>query len=376
VSDPHDFDLHGIVGVRLVDALPRDVATVRRQLGPIEAPLHREPDITVRFVDEVASAPLTLVGVGDSGFVDDSFFVLRGRGGAQGRALIPLDRVGGSVEIVCERRLPAVPLLLAIVNLTALAKGVLPLHATAFTSGSHGVLVAGWSKGGKTEALLGCMLADARYVGDEWVYLTDDGRMLGVPEPIRVWSWQLAQLPDVRRSRRIGERARLSAWDRLAGLAALGGRAGVPGSSVLRRAAPILERQAYLQLPPAELFGQDRVSLHGRLDVVVLVMSQEADETNSRRADPQEVAERMRASLEEERHPLMTYYRHFRYAFPGRENPLLANAAELEAKLLEAALRDRPCVAISHPYPCDIRSLGETVLAAVASADQPPAEPS
>ena len=80
------------------------------------------------------------------------------------------------------------PHLVALVNVTALAKGVLPLHATAFTAGSTGVLVVGWSKGGKTETLLGCMAAGAEYVGDEWVYLTDDGQMLGLPEPIRVWS--------------------------------------------------------------------------------------------------------------------------------------------------------------------------------------------
>jgi len=369
-----DFDLHGLVGVRLLDADDRDAATVRRQLGPLDATLDREPDITVRFVDELGSRPLTLVGVGDSGFADDSFFILHGRGEAPGRVSLPLDRVGGSIEIVCERRLPAVPLLLAVVNMTALAKGVLPLHATAFTTPSTGVLVTGWSKGGKTEALLGCMLAGAEYVGDEWVYLTDDGRMLGVPEPIRLWSWQLDQVPALRRMRTMRQRARLSTWDGVAGLAARGARGRLPGSAFLRRATPVLERQAYLQVPPDDLFGADRVALHGRLDVVVLVMAHESRDTTIRDASPQEVAGRMQASLEEERAQLMTYYRHFRYAFPDRTSPVIDQAVELESKLLEALLRDRPCVAVSHPYPCDVRALGDAVLTAVsgASAAQPP----
>ncbi|HEV2796038.1 MAG TPA: hypothetical protein VGV65_00325, partial [Nocardioides sp.] len=268
-SPAHDFDLHGLVGIRLVDADERDVATVRNQLGPLDAALTREPDITIRFVDELRSAPLTLVGVGDSGFTDDSFFLLGGRGQTQGRACIPLDQVGGAIEIVCERRLPAVPLLLAIVNMTALAKGVLPLHATAFTSRSTGVLVTGWSKGGKTEALLGSMLTGADYVGDEWVYLTEDGDMLGVPEPIRIWSWQLDQLADLRRARTSRQRGTLTAWDGLARVAAGGARTSLPGSGLLRRAAPALARQANVQVAPAELFGPDRVVLRGRLDVVV-----------------------------------------------------------------------------------------------------------
>lgn len=66
------------------------------------------------------------------------------------------------------------PLLIALVNATALSKGVLPLHASAVTFEGTGPLVAGWSKGGKTEALLSFMRRGALYVGDEWVYLSAD----------------------------------------------------------------------------------------------------------------------------------------------------------------------------------------------------------
>ena len=367
----HDFDLHGIVGIRLLDASPREVATVRRQLGPIESPLEREPDITIRFVDTLETGPLTLVGVGDSAFDHDTFVLLSGRGGAEGRVSVPFDRIARGVEVVCERRLSAVPHLIAMINLTALAKGVLPLHATAFTTGSTGILVTGWSKGGKTEALLACMSKGADYVGDEWVYLTDDGRMLGLPEPIRLWSWQLDQMPALLRSRPAKERAKLTAWSGVAGFAARAARSRLPGTSLVRRAQPALGRQAYLQIPPSELFGADRVSLQGRLDAVVLVMSHEDPRTVTRSTYPGEVVQRMLASLQEERSALLTHYRHFRYAFPDRENPLLDNAAELDSKLLSALLDDRPSVAVLHPHPCDIHLLGSTVTAAVESVLAP-----
>jgi hypothetical protein len=360
-----DFDLHQVVGVRVLDATSDDVATVRRQLGPLEATLDREPDITIRFVDELETDPLTLVGIGDSGFDDDSFFLLRHPGGMPGRASIPFDTVGRGVEVVCERRLPAVPHLIALVNLAALAKGVLPLHATAFTADSTGVLVTGWSKGGKTETLLGCLSDGAEYVGDEWVYLTDDGRMLGLPEPIRLWDWQLEQLPGFLEARPAADRRRLAAWRGLARLAGTAAQRRIPGSSLARRAAPVLGRQTYLQIPPADLVGAERVSLEGRLDAVVLVMSHEDPELLSRPVGAGEVAQRMEASLEEERAALMTHYRQFRYAFPDRVSPVIETAAERESKLLSALLEDRPCVKVLHPHPCDVHLLGRTVMAAV-----------
>ncbi len=368
----HDFDLHGVVGVRVVDGTPHDIATVRRQLGPIDATLEREPDITIRFVDSATSLPMTLVGVGESGFNDDGFFLLQGKGGVRARVSLPFDLFGGPVEIVCERRMPAVPHLLAIINLTALTKGVLPLHATAFTTGSGtattGVLVAGWSKGGKTETLLACMSEGARYVGDEWVFLTPDGQMHGLPEPIRLWSWQLEQMPALLGARPARDRRRLATWKNIARLADRTAGSGLPGAGIVRRAAPMLGRQAYLQVPPAELFGPESIALHGSLDAVVLVVSHDAPETEAQPVGPGEIAQRMRASLEEERAPLMTHYRHFRYAFPDRVNPILETAGELEAKLLASLLDDRPAAKVAHPHPCDMGVLGRTVLRAARDA--------
>ncbi len=367
-----DFDLHGVVGVRVVDGTPHDIATVRRQLGPIDATLDREPDITIRFVDSATSLPMTLVGVGESGFNDDGFFLLQGKGGVRARVCLPFDRFGGQVEIVCERRMPAVPHLLAVINLTALTKGVLPLHATAFTTGegaeSTGVLVAGWSKGGKTETLLACMSEGARYVGDEWVFLSPDGTMHGLPEPIRLWSWQLEQLPALLGARPARDRRRLAAWKNIARVADRTARSGLPGAGIVRRAAPVLGRQAYLQVPPADLFGPDSIALHGELDAVVLVVSHDAPETVAEPVRHGEIARRMRASLEEERAPLMTHYRHFLYAFPDRANPIVENAGELEAKLLSSLLDDRPAAKVAHPHPCDIALLGRTVLTAARDA--------
>lgn len=360
----YDFDLHGIVGVRLLDATSGDLATVARQLGLPTTELDREPDITIRFVDVATHLPLTFVGLGDTGFNRDGFFVLRGRGRRAGRTRIPFDALGRSPELVCERTVPAVPHLLATINLVALTKGVLPLHASAFTIDSLGVLVTGWSKGGKTEALLAGMERGASYVGDEWVYLTPDGTMLGLPEPIRVWDWHLAQFQSLLRARPRQDRARLRTWRALSATTEMAASSGLPGSGLAGQLHPLASRQAYLQVPPVELFGPDRVALRGRLDAAVLMFSHSSPDITIEPAGPTELPERMAASLAEERATLLAHYRQFRFAFPDLSSPVLESAEIRESRLLAALFDWRPCAKVSHPHPCDITALGDAVLSA------------
>jgi hypothetical protein len=186
-----DYDLHGLVGVRLLDAEPADARAVDRQLGPIRTPLEREPDITIRFVEELpVRGTVRLLGLDEAGYTEDAFLVLRGKHKTRARVQIRFEQIGGRCEITCESGLKAVPLLIPILNLTALAKGALPLHASAFEYEGTGILTTGWSKGGKTEALLTFMARGARYIGDEWVYLHPEmspqgrhvTRMSGIPD--------------------------------------------------------------------------------------------------------------------------------------------------------------------------------------------------
>jgi len=358
-----DFDLHGFVGIRCVDAEPRDVAAVSRQLGPLPGQLSREPDVVLRFVDRIRpSSPLRQLEVDDVAFSDDAFFVLRGKHKSRAMVQIPFERIGGRCEIVCERGLSAVPLLIAVVNATALAKDHLPLHAAAFVHRGTGALVTGWSKGGKTETLLAFMARGARYVGDEWVYLDEGGRrMFGIPEPIRVWQWHLQQLPGFRE--RLAPRRRLALGTLSAAAAtverALAGerlRSSPPGRLAVR-ALPLLKKQLHVDWPPAELFGASSLALSGTPDRIFFVVSHELPEVTVEPMDPGEIAERMLSSLVYEREDLMSCYRKFRFAFPERANPLLDRADEIQRALLAKALEGKRAYQVRHPYPAGLDDL-------------------
>ncbi len=369
---PVDFDLHGLASVRLVDASPAEVAVVRRQLGPIEAPapLDRRPDIVLRFVDRIATrGRVRLIGLDDAAASDDAFLILRGKHKSTVRVQIPFDQLGAPCELVCERGLTAVPLLVAILNLALLGKGILPLHGAGFVHEGCGLLATGWAKGGKTELLLAFAAHGARYVGDEWVYVDAAGCMYGVPEPIRVWDWHLDDLPDYRARLPRGDRWKLSG---LAGasaalrLAADGALGRTAIGRTARRALPLVDRQRNVQVPPAALFGPEGSLPRARLDALLFVASHADPELRVETLDPRDIARRMVFSLLYELAPLAEAYQKYRFAFPERSNPRIDGLEESCRWLLEQAVTHRPALAVWHPYPAPIAALYDAVWPALA----------
>jgi hypothetical protein len=352
-----DFDLHGLAGIRLLGASPREVAAVARQLGPIQRPLAHEPDILIRFVDRLApTSRVRYLGVDEAGFTDDAFLVLRSKHKARAKVQIPFEQIGGRCEIVCERGLPAVPLLIPILNLTVLGKGALPLHASAFNYQGQGVLTTGWSKGGKTETLLAFMSHGAEYIGDEWVYITADGaRMYGIPEPIRVWDWHLQDLPQYRELVGRRDQARLGAIK----LAQSAGR--VMPRKLGGRVMPLLKRQLFVDVHPKKLFGAGFGAMTGTLDKIFFVASHEAPDVTVRPIEAQEIAQRMVFSLQYERLPFMAFYMMFKFAFPERSNPLIEGAEERQREVLTRVLLGKPAHAVYHPYPVPIPALYDAI---------------
>lgn len=358
-----DFDLHKMVRIRLLDAGPSDIAAVKRQLGPIESTLAGTPDITIRFVSQLTpSSPLRYLGVDDAGFTDDAFWVLRGKHQSRVNVQIPFDQIGKPhCEIICESGLPAVPLLIPILNLTALNKGFLPLHASALNYHGEGVLVTGWSKGGKTESLLAFIANGAEYIGDEWVYLSNDGQsMYGIPEPMRVWYWHLQEMPQYKALVSRRDMARLNVLNLLVNfMDRLGSR---PASSgLVSRFKALVKRQLHVQLPPDKLFGGKAGKRSSAFQKVFLVASHAEPDFSVRPIEPHEIARRMVFSLQEERMEFLSYYWKYRFAFPECANPLIDHVEELERSLLLKVLKGKDAFIVHHPYPFSIPALFEAI---------------
>jgi len=356
------------VGIRLIDAGPGDLAAVKRQLGPIQSVLTRDPDIVIRFVDHMQlGSSVRYIGVEDAGFTEDAFLILRGKYQTSIKVQIPFDQIGShQCEIVCESGLPAVPLLIAIINLTALSKGVLPLHASALLYNGKGVLITGWSKGGKTETLLAFAANGANYVGDEWIYLSPDGaHMYGIPEPTRIWYWHLQEMPLYKAMVKRRDLRRLQALNLFAKLlerlesSPLKRRANY--LQALKRLTALVQRQLYVQLPPEKLFGQKAEKTDVRPEKIFFVVSHDQPDVKVQPIDSQELAERMVFSLLEEHMEFLSYYFKYRFAFPECSNPLIDQAEEIQRRLMLRAVANKEAYAIYHPYPFSIPSLFDTL---------------
>ena len=350
-----EFDLHGLAGVRVEDGDPSDVAVVARQLGPLQRPLGRSPDIVIRFVDRLTpTGRLHYLGAREAGWADDGFYLLRSRK-QPAVVRLPIGEIGGPCEIVCERGLPAVPYLIAVLNLTVVVNGGLPLHAAAFELDGTGVLVMGWSKGGKTELLMAATRAGARYIGDEWVYLTADGEMHGIPEPVRLWDWHLDQLPDVRTGLSRSDRLKLRTLPLIGRVDTALPRAirRSPPGRLLHRTVPVIDGQRHVDLPAERLFAP-MGTLSGRLDHVLFVVAGAGPAITVDPIEPDEVARRMVFSLLHERLDLVTIYLQARFARPDVVNPHLEDLERLQRERLIDFLSGRPAHRIVHPYPVDL----------------------
>jgi hypothetical protein len=373
----HVLDLAGLVRVGLRDAEPRDVERIRRQLGPLPDAAPGPADLEIRYVDRLAvDGPLRHLGR-DAAATDTTFLVLRGRRKTTVRVAIPVDAIGTvPFHVGVERVAPAIPFLLPIAALTMTARGGIPAHASAFETEGRGILVTGWAKGGKSEALLAFADHGASYVGDEWVFISaDGGTMAGLPEPMRLWDWQLDQMPAIRD--RIGRRQRTRLSLASGTSRALQAAAGAPGlrdgapGDVARRLGALAENQRSIQVPPAVLFGERVLSGPRPLDAVVLI---EAVSDGAALAEPipsDVVARRMAASVVHELLDLQALSLAFRFAFPDRAVAALDDLRPTLEAALERALAATPCVLVRHPYPADIAGLYDLISAALAGVTTP-----
>lgn len=356
-----DVDLHG-VNLRLLDARLQDVHLVQRQFPGMEfRPSAASPDVVVRFVDAlVMHGQVSRIG-GD--LVDDEGVVLVRRGkGRAARARVPVGQ--RDAVVVCERHIREVPLLVHLIRMAAVDKGLLALHAVAFTHRGIGVAATGWSGSGKTALLLAMMAGGAHPVAAEWVLVSQDGsRLLGVPQAVRL------------------KPSHVDRWAELAGPAIAAGGARRRLLSALRpvasRVAPrtkaFVERALRVDVP---LQGLHRGKIPAGkpedgpptapFDVLVMLEDAEVSEVNVERIGSDFAAERIAIGLEHDLAELQAASAVLRYA-SGR--PLGAPFGPTDTatrRLLARHLESRPVFLLRHRQPTPFETLRLAVERAIA----------
>jgi hypothetical protein len=349
-----EFDLHGLVGIRLVDPSPADVSAVSKELGAVQAPLLREPDITLRFVKCLLTPPLRHLGFQKLGFTDNALFIYED-GPNGGKVRIPFAQLGKKCEIVCESGLRTVPLLKPILALTALTKGYASVHASAFVHKGVGVLMAGWAESGKTTALLGFAMHGAEPIGEDWVLVSRDGqKMCGLPTMIKLSSSHLETVPHVRRTIKRSSLLQLDMLHTFHRIqdAALGNRGKrTTIGKLLGRIMTALDQRSYPAVAPQAIFDNRVGSLVGKPDKVFLMVSHDDPWIEVKPTPPAEMALRLAHLAQYEQIRLQEHYLAFKFAFPEATNLFIECSFDIHHQILSQALIGKDTYTVWHPYP-------------------------
>jgi predicted ATP-grasp superfamily ATP-dependent carboligase len=350
-----DYDVHGIVALRLIGASAHDVAALAPTLRFFQLPLLREPDIVVRFVDELPVEGLRWLEFGRSGFTDDGFVVLQS-GKRPARMRMALEQIGGACELVCQRGLCSVPLLMSIIRLIALGRGYAPLHASAFTYNGSGMLLASWAKGGKTTGLVAFAAHGAQYIGDEWVLLgADGGMMYGLPEAMELHDWHLPALPALERQLSTPRRLLVKSTLWLSQSNRGARFSSTVHTTRLGATLARLRRRLDVRIDPLRVFSPG--ALAASPDRVFFMVRHDRPEIRVEPAESPQIAARIAAANYYEQLPLIATYLAYQSAYPGRRSELLDRARVLQAEMLTRALSGKEAFLVCHPSPCDLRAL-------------------
>lgn len=356
-----DFDLFGVVGVRLLNATTGDVKAVTRQLGPSRSSLVEQPDIIIRFTNRIELSEHTnYIGANETASCNHDFLILQ-HNRIDRKIQIPFDQLGNQCELVCETGFPVIPMLMEMVNLTALNKGYIPVHASGCCLNGTGILTTGWTGGGKTGILLSLMANGAQFVSDDVVYLSPDGsEMFGLQQTIHVKDHYLAELPayqSVVNSKDL-LRMRGARWLQTLGQMMPGFVSNrLCSQKMQNRLNNILQGKRAVHMTPQALFGSEACLPFCSLDKVVVATSHNQSHVSLERSDAEAVAERMLASTVHESQELQSYYLKYRFAFPERRNELIEQSEQLQRDALLRILQGKETYLLRHPYPASIPEL-------------------
>lgn len=350
--------------LRLRDAPRAAVDVVARQFGATPGPATGDADLTFAWVDRVGGRGLRLIGRGEAAWDDDGFYLLSGPEPRAGRMELPFDRLGPGCELRIETSMTRPPLLVHLVNVILLARGTCVLHASAASIDGRGMAAPGWSKGGKTEALLAMLDRGAGLIADEWTYIDPaTRRMTGSPGPIRLEDWHLDELPSLGALVTPGARRRV----RMARAAqALYGRTRgqirrVPGGRYVDRAARLLDDERHADVPAAGLGTRPDEPV--TLDRVAWMVASSEPGISIVPAAAAEIAARMVFSHQHHREALVAAYLQFRFAFPDRPSELLDTLEARERDLLSQVLTSEiPAIEVNHGARPSIRDLGRELV--------------
>ena len=354
-----EFNIHGVLGVKLLDAEASDVAAVRRHLGPLEEELFREPDLVVRFVKQLPRVARKHQALSRKGFAKDSFLAFDERAATEAAQIaVNFDRQ--PCEILCRSGLRSIPVLLPMLSLIALKKDHVAIHGSAFVYDGVGVVMAGPATSGKTTIQLGFGSLGAEFVGDDWVLMRRDGqRMHGLPAAIELSPNHAESSPFVRHT--LGS-FRRKGFDILGTvMTVVDGSRGTFVKPAARRIITAIQRRMIPRAHPQHIFAKCAKSFTAKPQKVFLLVKHSDPVVEVKEIHRREMAELLSRLAEHEQESTMELYQTYRFALPKCKSMFFEEVFTLQRRMLLDAVAAQETYIIRHPYPIRFADLYETI---------------
>lgn len=167
-----ELDIHGRVGVR-IDAQAPMASQLRDMFAPFVTTGLERVDLTV--VADYEPMPRASHCEHDYEYTDDAVSICRMK------VQIKRDERGYRASGTREMLTTVLPL----VDRIAVTHGAAMIHACTFELDGHGIAMPASGGVGKTSTMAKLMKMDeVAFMGDDWAFLSDDGRLLGFAKPM------------------------------------------------------------------------------------------------------------------------------------------------------------------------------------------------
>lgn len=274
----------------------------------------------------------------------------------------------GPVRLMLDRRAPAwasLPLVRSIARRALPGAGAVAVHASLVEVDGQGVVIAGWSESGKTEAALGLAARlGGRFISDKWVVLDGEGSW---PHPgvagLRDWvvpylGAQLARRSPVERMRLgsgriVGPLRRAVRWGRRAH--PLTNALAEPFDRLLPL-VPVIRRE-----PERLLLGPAARGPEGPLPLAaIVVLAVRGTITTARNAEPGEIIRRIARSTAYEESLILDLSARSAY---GGSAAWFADELGTSIRVLERVVGTTAAHLIETPFPADPRAVAAVIAA-------------
>lgn len=219
----------------------------------------------------------------------------------------------------------------------------------------------GWSKGGKTEALLSFIKNGAKFVGDETVLISPDGKkMFGIPVPVSIWEWQFSEIQELMPPLSMQKKILFKGVHLIDRVHRVSSKSIIKNNSfvkIMGDALPALKRQLNIRIGPEVIFNGMVHWGRANLNRIIIIMSHNNDEITLNKCGTVEIANRMITSSLYELESFHNYYSKFKFAFPGIRNDFLENIDEFYNELLPSVIKGIHSYKVLHPYPVSFEKL-------------------